>query len=66
MVFTYAIMSLSSVRKEESGNILFVYAYIDNPTFTRNNLRIFEDFSKVSQEFEMSDIALCLITLGSK
>ena len=51
--------------KQEKGDLLFVYIYVDDLIFTGNNSRMFNNFKKVmAQEFEMSDIGLMTYYLG--
>ncbi|KAK3030461.1 hypothetical protein RJ639_039146 [Escallonia herrerae] len=47
------------VKMNEKGDILIVCLYVDDLIFTRNCMKMFDDFKKeMAKEFEMTDIGL--------
>ena len=52
-------------KVHKNGDILIVFLYVDDLTFTGNNPSMFEDFKKaMNKEFEMTDIGLMAYYLG--
>jgi hypothetical protein len=53
------------VKIKENGVSLIVCLYMDDIIFTKNNLKMFEDFKQVmTNEFEMTNISLMSYYLG--